>query len=266
MKNNIDIVIEKIKKENRVGIMAHLVTGYPTFDLSRKIAMTLIKSGVDIIEIQIPFSDPMADGRLIVEACQESLEKGTTVRDSFKLAKFLNKSFETPIVVMTYANIVIHMGIEKFCNLCVKNGISGIIIPDLPYDSKECKELAVYSKNLGIYLIYVVSPAIEDNRLNDIKKQAHGFIYCTSRQGTTGTGKKISQDINLYLRKVRKGSTIPLAVGFGLSSREDFNLIKKYSEIGIVGSAIINIIKKNKSSKVLSHISQFISRLKKTHR
>src|ERR1035437_907766 len=194
MKNNLDNTIEKIKNRKHIGIMAHLVTGYPTLALSKKISKTLIKGGADIIEIQIPFSDPMADGPLIVEACQKSLDNGIQIKDSFELAKFVNKNLKTPVVLMTYANIIIHMGIKNFCVTCKKHGVSGLIVPDLPYDSTECKLLRDHAIKARIHLIYVISPAIEAERLQEIKKLASGFLYCTSRQGTTGTGKKFTQN------------------------------------------------------------------------
>ena len=262
MKNNIDKIIEKIKSQNCVGIMAHMVTSYPTLVFSKKLAKTLVKSGVDIIEIQIPFSDPMADGPLIVEACEESLKNGTQLKDSFELAKFISNNLKKPVVLMTYANILVHMGIKNFCDSCEQNGVSGIIVPDLPYDSAECIELQSYAVKKGIHLIYVISPAIEKQRLQAIHKLATGFLYCTSRQGTTGTGKKFIQNINSYLSRVKNGSRVPLAVGFGISSSKDFKLIKKYSEIGVIGSALINIIRKNKSSKILPAISKFIYGIK----
>ncbi|MFA6257490.1 MAG: tryptophan synthase subunit alpha [Candidatus Paceibacterota bacterium] len=258
MKNKIDIVIEKIKERKRIGVMAHLVTGYPTFSLSKRIAKALVKGGANIIEIQIPFSDPMADGTLIVEACQKSLDAGTRIKDSFELAKFVSKNLKTPVVLMTYANILIHMGIERFCVACKDSGVSGLIVPDLPYDTEECKTLQNYATKARVHLIYVISPAIEDNRLQEIKKLASGFIYCTSRQGTTGTGKKFAKDISLYLERVRGGSSIPLAVGFGISSSKDLKLIKRYSEIGIIGSAIIDVIRKSKNSEIVSEANKFM--------
>ena len=122
---------------------------------------------------------------------------------------------------MTYANILIHVGINNFCIFCKKNGISGIIIPDLPHDSEECKILRGCAIKVRIHIIYVISPAIEDKRLKEIKRLASGFIYCTSRQGTTGTGKEFAQNISSYLVRARKASSIPLAVGFGISSSKD---------------------------------------------
>lgn len=263
MKNNLDYTIEKIKSENRVGIMTHLVTGYPTFALSKTIARTLVKSGADIIEIQIPFSDPMADGPLIVGACQRSLENGVKIKDSFDLAKFVTENLKTPVVLMTYANIIIHMGIKDFCVASKKAGVSGIIVPDLPYDSEECIMLKKYTTKFGVHLIYVISPAIESKRLKEVKKLAGGFIYCTSRQGITGTGKEFSKNIVSYLSRVRKNCSVPLAVGFGISSSKDLKLIKGYARVGVIGSAIINIINKNKNSEVLSAISKFMSDITK---
>lgn len=262
MKNKIDIVIEEIKKENRIGIMSHLVTGYPTFSFSKRIARTLVKGGADIVEIQIPFSDPMADGTLIVEACQKSLDRGTRIKDSFELAKFVSKNLNTPVVLMSYANILIHMGIKRFCVACKECGVSGLIVPDLPYDSEECKILKNYATKARVHLIYVISPAVEEKRFQEIKKLVSGFLYCTSRQGTTGTEKKFAKNISLYLARVRGKSSITLAVGFGISSSKDLSLIKKYSEIGIIGSAIIEVIKKSKNSEILPAISRFMSELK----
>lgn len=261
MKNNLDSTIKKIKKENRIGIMTHLVTGYPSLLFSRKIAEILVKNGADIIEIQIPFSDPMADGPLIVDACQKSIDNGIKIKDSFDLARFVSKNLQTSVVLMTYANILIHTGIKKFCINCRNNGVSGLIVADLPYESDECKELRKYALKAGIHLIYVVSPSVESKRLKEIKKLASGFLYCTSRQGTTGKGKKLSKDINSYLLKVKGNSSIPLAVGFGISSSKNLKMIAKNAQIGIIGSAIINIINKHKNSGILSAIARFMAEL-----
>ena len=127
MKNNLGNVIERIKRENRIGIMAHLVTGYPTLVFSKRIARILVKSGADIIEIQIPFSDPIADGQLIVEACQKSLDNGTRIKDSFKLAKFVTENLQTPVIIMTYANILIHIGIKNFVLLAKRTGFLDLL-------------------------------------------------------------------------------------------------------------------------------------------
>src|SRR5258708_10499239 len=131
MKNNIDVTFDKIKKEKRIGVMAHIVTGYPTLSFSKKLISTLVKGGADIIEIQIPFSDPMADGPVIVQACQTSLDHGTKVKNSFELAGFVSKKMNTPTVLMTYGNIIVHMGIRNFALECKKHEISGVIVPDL---------------------------------------------------------------------------------------------------------------------------------------
>jgi tryptophan synthase alpha subunit len=263
MKNNLDNTIEKIKVRKRIGIITHLVTGYPTIAFSKKIARTLVKAGADIIEIQIPFSDPMADGPLIVKACQKSINNGTQIKDSFELAKFITTELKIPVVLMTYSNIVIHIGIERFCIACKKHGVSGVIVPDLPYDSDECKLLQKCAKEIEVHLIYVISPAVEDIRLKEIQKLASGFLYCTSRQGTTGTDKNFFQTISSYLRKIRKASPVPLAVGFGISSLEDVKLVGKYSEIIVVGSAIINIVNQHKTLESLSAITKFINEIKK---
>jgi tryptophan synthase alpha chain len=196
MKNNIDTTIEKIKKEKRIGIMTHLITGYPTIPLSKKIAETLARGRADILEIQIPFSDPMADGPLIVEACQRSLENGATVKNSFELAKFVNNKLKTPVVLMTYANIIIHMGIENFCAHCKEYGVSGIIAPDLPYDSEEGKKLKKYAEKNGVHLIYLISPAVEGARLKEIKNLAVLFIVRPNK-GLPAQGR-ILQKISIH--------------------------------------------------------------------
>ncbi|MDD5050244.1 MAG: tryptophan synthase subunit alpha [Candidatus Pacebacteria bacterium] len=262
MKNNLDHIIEKFGERKKTAIMAHLVTGYPTLALSKKIAQSLVAGGADIIEIQVPFSDPMADGPLIVEACQKSLDNGTKVKDSFALAEFVEETLKTPVVLMTYANIVIHMGIEKFCDECRKYKISGVIVPDLPYDSKEGRELKKQAARKEIHLIYVLSPAIEKERLEKISRQATGFLYCTSRQGTTGTGKRFANDLHSYLKRVKKSSHLPLAVGFGISSHKDVKEIKPEGDIAVIGSAIIDLIQKTPTQKTLKTIEKFVERLK----
>ncbi|MDD5068449.1 MAG: tryptophan synthase subunit alpha [Candidatus Pacebacteria bacterium] len=261
MKNNLDRTIEKFGAGKKTGIMAHLVTGYPTLALSKKIAQSLVAGGADIIEIQVPFSDPMADGPLIVEACQKSLDNGTKVKDSFALAAFVDKTLKTPVVLMTYANIVIHMGIEKFCDECKKHKISGVIVPDLPHDSKEGEELKKQATRKGIHLIYVLSPAIEKERLEKISRQATGFLYCTSRQGTTGTGKRFASDLHSYLKRVKKSSHLPLAVGFGISSHKDIKEIKPEGDIAVIGSAVIDLIQKTPTQNILKTIEKFVVRL-----
>lgn len=264
MKNNIDKVLEKIKKENQTSIMAHMITGYPNLETSKKIARALVEGGADIIEIQIPFSDPMADGNLIVEACQKSLDNGTQVKDSFELARFISKNLKIPVVIMTYANIIIYMGIKNFCNTCKEVGISGIIVPDLPYDTEEGEELKKHSERVEVHLIYVVSPAIQKERLKEVIQKATGFIYCTSRQGTTGIGKDFSKDLKSYLERVKSLSTIPIAVGFGISSKKHIDLIRKYADVAVIGSAIVEVIKNNKNGDVFKNITNLLTQLTKT--
>lgn len=249
--------------------MTHIVAGYPDLEASKKIAETMIESGVDFLEIQIPFSDPVADGKVIMKANQEALEKGLKVEDCFRLMKNLKKG-KTKVLFMTYFNIVHHHGVEKFCKMAKECGAYGLIVPDMPIDEEKHDG---YLKACGKYrlkAIQVISPLTPERRLKMIAKKARGFVYCVSRYGTTGMSGNLNPKLSGYLKKVKKHIRLPLAVGFGISKKEHVDAVWKHVEIAVIGSAVIQIINKSTRQNLPSALRKFlksiIAREPKSHR
>ena len=169
-------------------IMSHIVAGYPNLKESAKIAETMIDSKVAYLEIQIPFSDPIADGKTIMDANQKALDNGTVPEDAFDLLKKINKK-DTKILFMTYYNIIFKYGLEKFCKKAAAYGVYGLIVPDIPIDEEKHEHYLKISKKHGLKAIQVISPITTDKRLQKIAKHADSFVYCVSRTGTTEIGR-----------------------------------------------------------------------------
>lgn len=225
-------------------IMTHIVAGYPTLEESEKIALAMDKCGADYIEIQIPFSDPVADGEVIMRANQKALESGIKVRDSFALMKKLSKKTRAKLLFMTYFNILHAYGVDDFCRRTAECGAYGLIVPDMPIDEEKHDGYLRACKKYGLKAIQVISPLTPERRLKLIAKHADGFVYCVSRYGTTGTSEKLNPELSSYLKKVRRYIKLPLAVGFGISSRAQVKAVHSHAEIAVVGSAFIRIYEK----------------------
>lgn len=255
--NKIDEQLEKIKQEKRLGLMTHVVVGYPSLEETVSLVKTMASSGADFVELQIPFSDPLADGPTIMKACEDSLKKGTKVKDAFEIAKKLSGQTSTPLLFMAYFNTVFKYGLAKFCTDAKRVGISGLIIPDIPMEEQEYSELINYCNKNGLYLIKVLSPVSTEERIKKNSLNAKGFVYCTARQGITGTQKGFDRQTLKYLETVKKYFKIPIALGFGISKREHLASIEGKAEIAVVGSAILDIISKAGDS-YLSRVEKFL--------
>lgn len=260
--NPIDKQLAKINKEKRLGFMTHVVVGYPSIDKTISIVKTMAETGVDFIELQIPFSDPLADGPTIMKACEEALKNGVKVKDAFELASNLSKQIEMPLLFMAYYNTVFKYGTQRFCQEARKAGISGLIVPDIPLEEEHEEHFIRYCQEAGLKNIRVISPISTVERLKKNAKIADGFIYCTARQGITGTQKGIDPKIASFLKNVRKYFKIPIAVGFGISNRERLKFIESFTDIAVIGSAIIGVINKSKRNEVEKNIKLFLNRLK----
>ena len=229
---------------NRNGkplFMTHMIAGYPTAQTSEKIAAALVRGGADIIELQIPFSDPMADGPTIMAACDVALRQGMTVSRALAILRSISKC-GAPIVVMSYINPVFHFGIQKFVKAIASAGASALIIPDCPFDSEEGKALLVACKKHDIYLIPVVSPGIPKERLSILSKDSTGFVYCTSRRGTTGGHGAFSDELFRFVSELKTIFNLPIAVGFGVKTKADVHILSQHAEIIIAGSVFIQKI------------------------
>ena len=254
----------QLKKSKKIKLMTHVVAGYPSLSKSKEIVLEMSRSGVDIIEIQIPFSDPIADGPTIVMANQHALDKQVSVKDCFKLMNDLSTKIDTPLLFMSYSNIPFAMGVHSFLKRALESGAKGAIIPDMPFDQEDDKLWeSSFEKNMP--LIPVISPDIRKERLkNIIDKIKNTLIYTTLKIGITGTAFRIEKNTQALLNNIKKNFTGPIAAGFGLNNPKQILSLPKEVDIAVVGSHFINLINQNKDNKKgLRQIIKFIEEVKK---
>lgn len=245
--------------------MLHVVAGYPTLEKSENLAFSMSKLGADFVEIQIPFSDPIADGPTITKANEVALKNGVRLEDCFKLMQRLSKKNKealspTKFLFMTYFNIVFRHGVERFCKKAAQLGVYGLIIPDIPIDEEKNEGYLKACKKYGLKAIQVVSPLTGDGRLKKISKYAEGFLYCVSKYGLTGQSEKLNSELSRYLNNVRKYTNLPLAVGFGLSKKEHIKAVWKEAEIAVMGSKIINLLNESGEEAVEKFLKEIFKR------
>ena len=254
-------------------LMTHIVAGYPTMAECEKIALEMADAGVAYIEIQIPFSDPIADGKTIMEANMQALRNGVTPDDCFRLIERLQAQIDVPILIMTYFNIAFRYGggpgsagggLAAFCEKARDVGCYGLIIPDIPVDEEKYDGFLKACKKSGLHAIQIVSPITPVRRLEKIARVASGFVYCVSGFGTTGVRKKLGSSagadsgsgsgLRSYLEQVRRTVKLPLAVGFGISSKEQVSAVSKHADIVVIGSKMINLY----NEKGLKEVGKFL--------
>lgn len=243
-------------------LMTHVVIGYPSLDLIVKIVRTMVKNGVDLVELQIPFSDPLADGPTIMKACEKSLERKTKVRDAFKIMKELSSQVKIPLLFMAYYNTVFKYGTERFCKDAKASGAYGLIVPDMPVDEEGEEYFFSFCHKYNLHNIQVISPASTDERLKKNVAVASGFVYFTAHQGITGVKDELDPELISYLKKIRKFFSLPIAVGFGISKKEHLEKLRQYADIAVIGSAIIEVINGSKTNEVENNIKQFLNQLR----
>lgn len=228
-------------------LMTHVVAGYPDMETCEQLLIEMDRSGVSFIEIQIPFSDPIADGTTIMEANQYALDQGVTPEDCFDLMERVHKKVSTPLLFMSYFNILHHYGVDAFCKRAKQAGAYGLIVPDIPIDEEPYEHYLGSCQKNDLHPIQVISPITPDRRLKKIAQIASGFVYCVARKGTTGAQSGVDQNLGNYLKRVRKYIKLPLAVGFGISSREHVDQVLKHADIAVIGSQVIRMINDRKS-------------------
>ena len=238
---------KELKKKNEAALILYLTGGSPNLAESMKITKTLAESGADIIEIGIPFSDPIADGPTIQESSHISLMKGTTLKRIINNIKKLE--IEKPLVFMSYLNPLLAYGKEEILSDMSKSGVSGLIIPDLPVE--EATEWIELSKEYHIELIFLLTPASLPRRRKKIVQETRGFVYCVSVLGTTGVRNKMPSYINKFLKDIRKSTETPIALGFGISTVKQIEVLRNQVDGVIIGSRIIEAIKNEENLKEL---------------
>jgi tryptophan synthase alpha chain len=239
------------------ALIPYVTVGYPTVEATLKVVPLLASSGCDIVELGIPFSDPLADGATIQKASFHALQNGITPRLCLEVARELSRKVSTPLVFMTYFNPVFSHGLEEFCTACAESGVSGLIIPDLP--PEEGTELEAATRRQGLDLIYLLAPTGTDERIRLAAERSRGFIYLVSVTGVTGTRDSLPADLETFVTRVRKAAAQPLCVGFGISNAEQARQVAGIADGVIVGSQIIQLMESDDS---LTSVGNFIKGLR----
>lgn len=245
--------------QNKKAFIPFVTGGDPSLETTKKLLTVMQEAGADLIEIGIPFSDPIAEGVVIQAANERALAGGCTTDKLFDMVKEARREVTVPIVYLTYLNPVYTYGKEKFMNRCVECGIDGIIVPDLPYEEKD--ELSSVCETYGVDLISLIAPTSEE-RITRIAKEAKGYIYCVSSLGVTGVRSEIQTDIAGMVRLVREAADVPCAVGFGISTPEQARKMAELSDGAIVGSAIVQIAAQYGEACV-PYVAEYVRKMKK---
>jgi tryptophan synthase alpha chain len=232
--------IRKKLREKDILLMTHTVLGYPSLYDSFRIIETMVKAGVDLIELQIPFPEPIADGPVIRHANHAALKQGVCVKDCLDVAEQAARSFDIPFLFMTYYNIPFCFGVSQFVSAMAKRGLVGAIIPDLPLEDGHDYLQAM--RDHGLSPIRMFSPTTSDERMRRINSNARGFIYCVARKGVTGSEIAFTDELTRYLERCRKASNLPLAVGFGIKGREEVAFLKGKADIAVIGTQLIRLV------------------------
>jgi tryptophan synthase alpha chain len=258
---NISSSILDDKKQNGIGIIPFLTSGFPNINLSKDIILNLLDEKLcSAIEVGIPFSDPIAEGKTIQKSSSVALKNGITIDNTLKMISEINDNnpSNTPIVSMGYYNPIFKMGLDNFFSSCKDAGVSGVIIADIP--NIELESMQETANNYNVETIPLVPLNSSENTVNHACKIGQGFIYCVSVLGVTGTREKLSKNLNAKVNQVKESSKIPVAVGFGISKKDHIKELKNYADAAVIGSAIIDVIS-NSEKKEIINVVNFIKGL-----
>lgn len=262
--NRIDLKFEALKKNNEKAMISFITAGDPDFLITEKLVYAMEEAGADIIELGIPYSDPIADGKAIQKSSARALKNGTTISGIMDTVKKIRENTEIPLVYLVYYNSVFKYGIERFIRECSKVGMDGLIIPDLPIEERN--EILEIANKFEVALIPLVAPTSKD-RIEKIAQRGSGFVYCISSNGVTGVRKDISTDIKSYMEMVSKATKLPKAIGFGISSAEMARELKAYCDGIIIGSAIVKKVHELENmEEVIENIKKFVREVKESLR
>ncbi len=236
----LETTIRKKMAQKDILLMTHIVIGYPSLEASFDIVKQMVEAGVDLMELQIPFSEPIADGPVILKANADALATGITVEECLDFARKVTEAFDIPFLVMTYYNILYKYGVEKFAAAMEARGLRGAIVPDLP--PEEGTEYLTAMEKHHQAPIFIFAPNSSADRMKMLAENGKGFIYCVARKGVTGQQTDFTRDLDAYLARCRQATDLPLALGFGVSSKEDIDSLKGKADIAVVGSQAIRVM------------------------
>jgi len=240
------------------SLVAYITCGDPDLATTRDIVLAAIEAGAEVIELGVPFSDPVADGPVIQRASERALRHGTTLEQVLELAREIRKESQAGLIVFSYLNPILRMGIARFAAAAQNAGLDGALITDLPVE--EAGEYLHEMRRRNLATIFLAAPTSTDERLRQICKASTGFVYAVSRTGVTGVRQQLAGDAEKLTRRLRRHTKLPIAVGFGISTPEQFAAVGKFADAAVVGSAIVETIERNPGKEAES-VAKFINQL-----
>jgi len=258
LRSNRQTILMSLSFVRKPSLVAYLTCGDPNLATTRDIVLAAIDAGAAVIELGVPFSDPLADGPVIQRASERALRQGTTLEQVLALAQEIRRQSSVGVIVFTYFNPVLRMGLETFAAGVADAGIDGALITDLPVEEAGTYLREMRQRNLAT--VFLAAPTSSESRLKQIVQASSGFVYAVSRAGVTGARKHLTDDAQKLVRRLRRHSPLPIAVGFGISTAEQFAAVGKFAEAAAVGSAIVETIERNPGKEPES-VAQFIEQL-----
>ena len=247
----------RLKRDGRKGFIVYIGAGDPDLDATRQLALAFDKLGVDMLELGVPFSDPLADGLVNQLAAQRGLESGTTPPRVLDIVAAIRRESQIPIVLYIYFNLIHRRGVEQFIRDAAKAGVDGLLVLDLPPEESDTYEALM--RQAGLCNIYLVAPTTPEDRIELIVKRGAGFIYYVSREGVTGMQTKVADTITQMTAKIRAHTNLPVAVGFGISTPEQAKIVAASAEAVVVGSAIVDqIARYGQAPDLIKRVSEFV--------
>jgi tryptophan synthase alpha chain len=244
--------------KNNPALVAYLTCGDPDLRITREIALAAIDAGAGVIELGVPFSDPVADGPVIQRASERALCNHVSLDDVLRLAADIRRESQAGLIIFSYLNPILRMGFEKFVGRCAEAGVDGALITDLPVE--EADEYLRHMRKRNLATIFLAAPTSTDGRLKRIAQASTGFVYAVSRTGVTGARKELAEDAQQLVKRLRKFTKLPIAVGFGISGPEQFAIVGKFADAVVVGSAIVQTIESNRGREAQA-VAEYITQL-----
>ncbi len=260
--NRIAATFQRLRQQNEKALIPYIMAGDPSLADTEALLISLERSGADLIEIGVPFSDPIADGPVIQRAAERAVRSGTSLPDIIRLVKSLRAKIHVPLILMTYYNTVMAMGEQRFCRAAVEAGVDGVIVPDMPPEEADVLQKASDARG-GPCLIFLLAPTSTPTRKNEVMKRTRGFIYYVSMTATTGAMLSDIASIQRNVRALQRKSRKPVAVGFGIATPDEARQIAAFADGVIVGSALVRTIEEHQHSPDLIHtVGRFVAGLK----
>ena len=245
--------------QTRPALVAYVTCGDPDLATTREVVLGAIDAGASVIELGVPFSDPVADGPVIQRASQRAIQHGTTLADVLKLAAEVRQHAQsTGLIIFSYLNPILRMGLEKFCKVARHAGVDGALLTDLPVE--EADDYLREMRRNELATVFLAAPTSTEERLKLIAEASSGFVYAVSRTGVTGTRQQLPEDARKLVRRLRKYTRLPIAIGFGISTPEQFAAVGEFADAAVVGSAIVETIERN-AGKEAASVAEFVKQL-----